>query len=61
MKSKSKKKFVKTSDAATAQLLREAGYPELAKEGNKWVFVNQGKVIEFASQDAITHTNILTF
>lgn len=32
--------FVKTSDPDTATYLREAGFPELAKEGTRWVFVN---------------------
>ena len=56
------KHFIKTDDEQTAKLLREAGFPELAKEGSKWVFVNQGNKIEFSSDDKkMTHTNILTF
>ena len=36
--------FIKTQDEDTAKLLREAGYIELAKEGNRWVFVNNDKI-----------------
>ena len=44
-------KFVKTNDPGTADLLREAGFPELAKEGDKWVFVNEPHKIEFSSNN----------
>lgn len=54
-------KFVKTSDPHTAELLREAGYPELEKEGDKWVFINDNRV-EFSSDNTkMNFTNILTF
>lgn len=35
--------FVKTTDPETAEALREAGFPELEKEGNRFVFLNQPK------------------
>ncbi len=37
-----KKPFIKTSDEEVAKALREAGYPELNKEGNLYVFINEG-------------------
>lgn len=37
-----KKPFIKTSDEEVAKVLRKAGYPELNKEGNLYVFVNEG-------------------
>ena len=35
-----KKPFIKTSDEGVAKILREAGYPELNKEGSLYVFIN---------------------
>ena len=56
------KKFVKTSDEQTAKLLRDAGLHELAKEGNKWVFVNEQNKITFSLEDKkLSFTDILTF
>jgi hypothetical protein len=56
------KKFVKTSDEQTANLLRDAGLHELAKEGNKWVFVNEQNKITFSLEDKkLSFTDILTF
>ena len=46
-----KHNFVKTSDEYTASLLREAGLPELAKEGDKWVFLNDPDKINFSMDD----------
>ena len=43
--------FIKTSDEQTANLLREAGYVELAKEGNRFVFINDLNKIDFSSSD----------
>ena len=57
-----KQNFIKTTDEKTAALLRESGLHELAKEGNKWVFVNEPDKIVFSSDDnAMHYTNILTF
>lgn len=36
-----KKHFINTSDEEVAKILREYGFPELPKVGNKWVFVNE--------------------
>lgn len=42
------KHFVKTTDPDTAEYLRKAGFVELAKEGSRWVFVNEvNKMIGF--------------
>lgn len=44
--------FIKTDDAHTAELLRDAGLYELAKEGDRWVFVNSVEnKIDFSSSD----------
>ena len=46
------KHFIKTDDAHTAELLRDAGLYELAKEGDRWVFVNSvEKKIDFSSSN----------
>lgn len=46
-----KGKFIKTSDANTAQILRESGLLELAKEDDKWVFVNEKDKLNFEVND----------
>lgn len=43
--------FVKTSDSNTAENLRKAGFTELGKEGNMFVFVNNGKKLTFTEDD----------
>lgn len=54
--------FIATSDEKTATLLRELGYVELPKEGNKWKFLNNGDKIVFSSKEAkINYTDMLTF
>ena len=35
--------FIKTSDAEVAEMFRQAGYPEMEKEGSQFVFVNIGR------------------
>ena len=44
-------KFVKTSDEHTADLLRKAGFQELAKEGKRWVFINEVGKLNFSDKD----------
>lgn len=57
-----KQKFIKTSDEHTAKLLRDAGYVELAKEGNRFVFINDINKTEFSSSDVkINYSNKLCF
>ena len=57
-----KQHFIKTSDEKTANLLRESGLHELAREGDKWVFVNDNKIV-FTSEDlkGCQTTDILHF
>ena len=58
-----KQNFVKTSDEYTANLLREAGLTELPKEGNKWVFINDGdkKNFSISGMKECHTTDILCF
>lgn len=55
--------FVKTTDPETAKALREAGFPELEKEGNRFVFLNQPKnQAAFSQNNKKMHfTDVLTF
>lgn len=57
------KKFIKTSDEETANLLRSSGLMELAKEGDKWVFVNEINKIQFSKDKMkdVHTTDILHF
>ena len=53
--------FINTTDSHTAELLRNLGFQELPKSGNKWVFINDNKMV-FSSEDMKLHyTNNLTF
>ena len=56
------KKFIYTSDEETAEKLRELGFQELPKEGNRWMFINDNK-INFSSDvmKDVQTTNILHF
>lgn len=45
-----KKNFIKTSDKEIWLLLIKEGYTELQKEGNKWVFLNNGN-FQFSNHD----------
>ena len=40
IKNNQQKHFINTTDEEVAKQLREYGFPELPKNGNKWVFVN---------------------
>lgn len=54
--------FIKTSDEHTAKLLRDAGYVELAKEGNRFVFINDISKADFSSSDMkMNYSNKLCF
>lgn len=50
--------FVKTQDVETAKLLRQSGFQEINKEGNFFVFVNNGK-LNFSDNKNIVYTNKL--
>lgn len=41
MDTNKQKHFINTTDEEVAKRLREYGFPELPKNGNKWVFVNE--------------------
>ena len=51
-------KFVKTSDSAVVDELRKAGFTELPKEGNMFVFLNDGHA-NFSDDDKkkVVYTN----
>lgn len=48
--------FVKTKDPDTAKMLRDAGLQEINKEGNYFVFINDGK-LHFAEDKNIVYTD----
>ena len=52
--------FIKTSDNDTANKLRTNGFTEVSKEGEFYVFLNDGK-LNFSEDDnkKMIHTNIL--
>ena len=45
--------FIKTTDEDTAKRLREAGFEELPKEGNHWIFLNNTSQIAGFSSDGL--------
>lgn len=55
------KNLIKTMDENTASELRNAGYPELSKQGQFFVFVNIGKNLTFTEEDKkkMVFTNIV--
>ena len=57
----SKGNFIKTSDEETARKLRDLGFYELAKEGDKWVFANMPTNVDFSADKNVVYTNVLTF
>ena len=61
-KDKKEKPFIATNDAETAEMLRKLGFHELAKQGDRWMFVNQTGDMKFDSKDSkVTYTDILCF
>ena len=46
-----KKYFINTTDEETATRLRNMGFPELPKNGNKWVFVNDPSINCFSEDN----------
>lgn len=50
--------FVKTSDSEMAQKLRQMNFQELPKDGNFFVFMNNGKML-FENNKDIIYTNNL--
>lgn len=45
------KNFVKTTDPKTAEYLRRAGFVELKKEGDRFVFLNEINKVNFDDKD----------
>ena len=56
-----KKNFICTTDPETAKTLRELGYKELPKEGNRWMFLNDEKIFFADNKAKVNYTNTLTF
>ena len=50
--------FIKTSDAETAEALRNLGYHELDSQGKFFVFINDG-LVAFNEHKNVIYTNIL--
>lgn len=54
--------FINTTDIETADLLRELGFKELPKSGDRFVFINEPNKIQFSSEYLkLNFTNTLTF
>lgn len=55
------KKFVCTTEAETADLLRKLGYQELPKQNGRYMFLNNNKLV-FDSEDMkdVHYTDMLT-
>lgn len=51
-----KQNFVKTSNKETAEKLRQLNFTELPKQGNFFVFINNGKML-FEEEKEIIYTN----
>ncbi len=56
MEKEKQKYFVKTKDPDVAKQLRDAGFIELAKEGNRFVFINEINKI-----DRLNRIDVLNF
>lgn len=56
-----KSHFINTNDKETAEMLRSLGFKELPKSGDRYVFINDNKIV-FSSDDLkINYTDVLTF
>lgn len=55
-----KKNFITTSDEATAEELKKAGFRLLTKDGNRYTFLNDGS-IHFSNikEKKVAYTNML--
>lgn len=50
MDKKEKDYFVKTTDEETAKYLRQMGFTELPKDGDRWVFLNSVDKANFSTE-----------
>ena len=56
------KNFIQTTDAETAATLRNLGFKELPKSGDRFVFINEPNKIQFSSDNMkMNFTDVLTF
>lgn len=58
------KPLIKTSDAQTAEKLRQLGYKELKTNNDLFTFINESKTGSFSSEidkDKLVFTNKMTF
>ena len=55
------KKFIYTSDEETAEKLRDLGFQELPKEGNRWMFLNNKTTFSMDGMKDVQTTSILHF
>ena len=55
------KKFIYTSDEETAEKLRQLGFQELPKEGNRWMFLNNKTTFSMDGMKDVQTTSILRF
>ncbi len=54
--------FINTTDPGTAETLRQLGFKELPKSGDRWVFINEKDKISFSSDNLkMNYTDKLTF
>ena len=57
-----KSNFIRTSDATVAEELKKNGFTEMSKEGNVYVFINDGKAnFSEDTKKKIAYSDILCF
>ena len=61
IKINNQKHFIATTDEQTAELLRKSGFQELPKDGNRWMFINNGNITFADNKAKINYTDRLTF
>ena len=52
-------KFIVTTFAETAEILKSLGYQLIQKSGNQWTFLNNGKIVFTENVKDVSYTNIL--
>lgn len=56
---KTDKKFIVTTFAETAEILKGLGFQLIQKSGNQWTFLNNGKIVFTDNVKDVSYTNIL--